>query len=102
MSEQVNHPSHYAKSGRKECIVEMEEMYGAGATATFCLMNAYKYLYRAGNKEDNPVMQDKNKAQWYFDYANKLIAKYGILAFNGTRIEETKLYLDIKEMLEEE
>ena len=28
MSEQVNHPSHYSKAGRKECIVEMEEKYG--------------------------------------------------------------------------
>ena len=43
--------------------------------------------------------QDKNKAQWYFDYANKLITKYGILAFNGIRIENTDLHLDIKEML---
>ena len=44
--------------------------------------------------------QDRNKSRWYFDYANKLIAKYGILAINGIRIEDTDLYLDIKEMLE--
>lgn len=100
MSEQVNHPSHYAKVGRKECIVEMEEKYGAEATAIFCLTNAYKYLYRAGDKADNPMEQDRNKAQWYFNHANKLIDKYGILAINGMRIEYTDLYLDIKEMLE--
>lgn len=35
MSEQVNHPSHYSKADRKECIVEMEELYGAEATTMF-------------------------------------------------------------------
>lgn len=100
MSEQVNHPSHYAKAGRKECIVEMEEKYGAEYTVIFCLTNAYKYLYRAGDKADNPMEQDRNKAQWYFDYANKLIAKYGILAINGIRIEDTDLYLDIRDNLD--
>lgn len=100
MAEMVSHPSHYNKDGRKECIVEMEEKYGAEVTAVFCLTNAYKYLYRAGNKADNPMEQDRNKAKFYFDYTNKLIAKYGILAFNGIRIENTDLYLDISEMLE--
>lgn len=100
MSEQVNHPSHYCKAGRKECIVEMEEKYGIPATVGFCLMNAYKYLYRAGDKADNSYEQDRNKAQWYFDYTNKLIAKYGILAFNGIRIEDSDLYLDIKDNLD--
>lgn len=100
MSEQVNHPSHYAKAGRKECIVEMEEKYGAESTAIFSLLSAYKYGYRAGDKADNPMEQDRNKAQWYFNHTSKLIEKYGILAFNGIRIEDTDLYLDIKEMLE--
>lgn len=99
MAEMVSHPSHYNKDGRKECIVEMEEKYGAEVTAVFCLTNAYKYLYRAGDKADNPMEQDRNKAKFYFDYTNKLIAKYGILAFNGIRIENTDLYLDIREML---
>lgn len=99
-SNQVNHPSHYCKAGRKECIVEMEEKYGAEVTAVFCLTNAYKYLYRAGDKFGNPARQDIDKAQWYFDYCNKLMAKYNLLEINGTRIEYTDLYLDIKEMLE--
>lgn len=99
MAEMVVHPQHYNKDGRKECIVEMEEKYGAEVTAVFCLTNAYKYLYRAGDKIDNPMEQDRNKAKFYFDYTNKLIRKYGILAFNGMRIEDTDLYLDIREML---
>lgn len=100
MSEMVSHPSHYQKAGRKECIVEMEEKYGAEATAVFALMSAYKYGYRAGNKEDNPMEQDINKAKFYFEHTNKLIEKYGILAFNGIRIEDTDLYLDIKENID--
>lgn len=67
----------------------------------FCLTNAYKYLYREGLKKDNPLEQDRNKAKWYFDYANKLIDKYGIITFSGIRVEDTDLYLDIKDMLNE-
>ena len=97
--ENVNHPTHYNRPDKKECIVEMEEKYGAEITAVFCLTNADKYLYRAGNKVGNSESQDLSKAKWYFDYTNKLIEKYEILLFNGVRIEDTDLYLDIKEML---
>jgi len=99
MAEQVNHPSHYSKNGRKECIVEMEEYYGVNATIVFCLMNAYKYLYRAGDKADNSYEQDRNKARWYFDYANKLLEKTNK---KDCFKENSDLYLDIKEMLENE
>lgn len=98
MSEQVNHPSHYCKDGRKECIVEMEEKYSAGAVIGFCLLNAYKYLYRAGNKDNNSYEQDVQKAKWYFDYANKMIAKTD-LEYRG--IKEVDLYIDVKNMLNE-
>ena len=99
MSEHVNHPSHYSKAGRKECIVEMEEKYGIPATVGFCLMNAYKYLYRAGDKADNSYEQDRKKAEWYFEYANKLLDKrVSGECFKAFSI----LYEDIKEMLENE
>lgn len=64
----VNHPNHYNKKGRKECIVEMQDLFGRHITAVFCLTNAYKYLYRAGEKEGNSMEQDMLKAKWYFDY----------------------------------
>ena len=99
MAEQVNHPSHYCKAGRKECIVEMEEKYGIPATVGFCLMNAYKYLYRAGDKFGNSALQDESKARWYFDYANKLLEKTDK---KDCFKENSDLYLDIKEMLENE
>lgn len=99
MTEYINHPSHYLKGDRKECIVEMEEKYGAEMTAIFCLTNAYKYLYRAGEKDGNSAMQDNLKARWCFDYANKLIKEYGGLFMNKMPIQDSELYEDIKEML---
>ncbi len=68
----VNHPSHYAQAGRKECIIEMEEEYGTEAVIHFCQCNAYKYRYRAGNKIGNSYRQDIDKAEWYEDYASRL------------------------------
>ena len=53
MSEAVNHPQHYQKEGRKECIKEMEELFGVYQTCIFALLSAYKYIYRAGEKEGN-------------------------------------------------
>lgn len=70
--EQVNHPSHYNKPGQKECIVAMEEEFGAGAVYDFCVCNAFKYRYRAGDKDGNPQEQDLKKAEWYENYANQL------------------------------
>ena len=72
MVEHVNHPSHYCQPGKKECIVEMEEKFGADAVYYFCICNAYKYRYRAGEKDGNPQEQDLKKAEWYENYADKL------------------------------
>ena len=69
--ETVSHPSHYNKPGRKECIDEMRERFGKTAVIHFCLLNAYKYKYRADMK--GKPDEDLQKAQWYTDYANKLI-----------------------------
>ena len=66
----VDHPSHYNLPGKKECIEQMKEDYGDFITAVFCLTNAYKYLYRAGHKNDR--QEDINKATWYFEYQNNL------------------------------
>lgn len=99
MSEQVNHPSHYKKAGRKECIVEMQERFGIPATVVFCLINTYKYLYRAGNKADNSYEQDRNKAQWYFDYANKLLDNE---IYGECYRANNESYLYIKELIENE
>lgn len=55
----VNHPPHYTQhpSG-VECITIIEHMpYNIGA--------AMKYLWRAGQKDGEPMEQDLQKAAWY-------------------------------------
>lgn len=58
----VNHPGHYNIPGRKECIEEMLEKYGREAVLSFCLLNRYKYYYRADRKNGK---EDICKAVWY-------------------------------------
>lgn len=70
----VDHPTHYSKPGRKECIEEMRERFGDVAVYWFCKLNAYKYEYRSGSKDGNSEEQDKAKIDWYDDYAEKLQA----------------------------
>ena len=69
---QVEHPSHYNIPGRKECIVEMQDRFGSYITIIFDLTNAYKYLYRAGLKENNSIEQEIAKARWYYNHAMSL------------------------------
>lgn len=70
--EYVNHPDHYQKEGRKECIVEMQDRFGSYITIIFDLTNSYKYLYRAGLKENNSIEQEIAKARWYYNHAMSL------------------------------
>ncbi|MDY5882877.1 MAG: DUF3310 domain-containing protein [Roseburia sp.] len=68
--EMVNHPSHYCRPGRKECIDEMIDLYGIEATEQWCRMTAYKYHYRMGLKDD--IAQEVGKAEWYERKADEL------------------------------
>lgn len=69
---QVNHPSHYQQAGRRECIEEMRIVFGDEAVMQWAIMTAYKYRYRAGNKDGNSAEQDHAKAEWYLKYAEQL------------------------------
>lgn len=91
----VNHPSHYNLPGKKECIEQMREDYGETITATFCLTNAYKYLYRAGHK--GSAAEDIDKARWYYDYYSKIQDGVvfdkllnNLVIYIETRLEEIK------------
>lgn len=68
--EMVNHPQHYNRPGRKECIDEMIDLYGIEATEQWCRMTAYKYHYRMGLKDD--IAQEVGKAEWYERKADEL------------------------------
>lgn len=59
----VNHPSHY-ETGKFECIDVMVETQGVEAVKGFCIGNAFKYIYRHGNKNG---LEDVKKARWYLD-----------------------------------
>lgn len=63
MSDMVNSPRHYNRENAIECIDEMELVFGSEATAYFCLLNCWKYRYRAGAKDNG--YQDLEKSDWY-------------------------------------
>lgn len=69
----VNHPAHYNR-GNIECIDAMIAAFGKAEVVTFCKINAFKYLWRAENKEN--YKEDMEKAAWYTNKANELIADF--------------------------
>ena len=81
--EDKTNPRHYRQGGQ-ECIDAMRDhlddwfasdLVGTHTTAYatpsdwmhigFCVGNAFKYRWRAGEKEGQPAEQDEAKAQWY-------------------------------------
>lgn len=66
------HQKYYTKEKHKECIEEMRDITDVYTVCDFCLMNMYKYSYRAGLKTKNKEC-DLDKITWYKEYACKLI-----------------------------
>lgn len=62
-TDNVNHPSHY-EPGKVECIEAMIETQGVVAVQSFCVCNAFKYLWRHNNKNQ---LEDIKKAIWYLN-----------------------------------
>lgn len=59
--ERVNHPSHYnSNPSGVECIEVAEHM-------NFNTGNALKYIWRAGFKSKDTVIEDLEKAVWYLN-----------------------------------
>lgn len=67
----INHPSHYNKEGRKECIEEMLDLFGIEEVKSFCKLNVYKYRYRHDLKNGQ---EDLKKAEWYQNKHDELCA----------------------------
>lgn len=67
MNNNVNHPAHY--QGRFECFDEMKALFGVEALKHFCMLNVYKYRYRANAKNGE---EDIKKAEFYMDYLMEL------------------------------
>ena len=70
MSEQVNHPSHYQGNGI-ECIDAMEAAFGKTEVASFCKLNAFKYVWRSLNK--GKCIEDIEKAIWYLNKYKEIL-----------------------------
>lgn len=68
----VNKPEHYANT-KVECIDAMEQIFGKEAVISFACLNAWKYLWRRKDKDNEE--QDIQKAIRYFDIAKELINK---------------------------
>ena len=69
----VNHPDHY-RGDRFECIDVMEEVFGQKAVESFCICNAFKYLYRHKRKGGT---EDLKKARWYLDRVIRAREEHG-------------------------
>ena len=64
----VDHPDHYNQGGI-ECIDAMIAAFGEEAVKNFCLVNAFKYVWRARDKNG---MEDIDKAIWYLNKFKEL------------------------------
>ena len=71
-TDNVNHPSHYNRDGAMECIREMVVVFGYEATINFCKLNAWKYRYRASEKNG---AEDMAKSDWYVKMVEELTAE---------------------------
>lgn len=66
----VEHPEHYNQGGI-ECIDAMISAFGKEAVAHFCIVNAFKYVWRASDKNG---IEDIDKAIWYLNKYKELTA----------------------------
>ena len=66
--DEINHPDRYA-GGKFECIEVMADVFGKDAVKHFCLLNAFKYIWR---QEKKGGVEDIKKAMFYMDYYIKL------------------------------
>ena len=69
MSDNVNHPSHYTDGCGFECFDVMKMVFSTDRVAIFCLINAFKYMWRYKMKNG---LEDLRKAEWYLEKATIL------------------------------
>lgn len=63
----VNNPYHYT-SGKYECIEVMRDTFGDEKLKAWCILNAFKYLFRCYKKNGD---EDLKKANFYLNYIIK-------------------------------
>lgn len=83
LNDKINHPSHYNRENGLECIDEMILLFGIEETLSFCKLNAWKYRYRAADKNG---AEDLAKSDWYINKYKELSEVIAISA------EENEIY----------
>ena len=68
----VDHPIHY-NFGKIECIEALESLATPMEYGGFLRLNAIKYLWRFGQKGNNPI-EDLEKAKWYINRLIKMLS----------------------------
>jgi hypothetical protein len=63
---EIVHPPHYTQ-GSIECVDAMRSFLGLEGFVSGCRMNAVKYIWRAGLKDDRE--KDLRKAIWFLQRA---------------------------------
>ena len=74
-------PSHYQKGGQ-EVIEMMEDIWGPEKLIAHCEMCAFKYRMRVGEKPNQPVERDLEKARWYENKAQELKNRHELKNIN--------------------
>ena len=65
LKDPINHPTHYADSCSLECIEVMSLLFPPEGFVSYCLANAFKYMWRYRHKNG---VEDLKKAEWYLNY----------------------------------
>lgn len=87
--EMVNHPQHY-NAGSMECIDGLIGAFGRKEVATFCKINAMKYIWRLGHKDDEA--QEIGKIKWYLDkYLELTKPPIGLRLDTGEPVYESEI-----------
>ena len=60
-ADMVNKPNHYQLFDGKDCFDVMVEMFGVEAVQTYCVLNAFTYLFRHARKNGT---EDVLKAEY--------------------------------------
>lgn len=91
MEDNVNHPKHYQPKFKSKTI----ECIDIAGWLPFCLGNAFKYVWRAGEKgAKEKAKEDLQKALWYLNKA----PSFGV----RIRIEEEERIEHIFDMLQDD
>ena len=89
MPDNVNHPAHYETNGI-ECIDAMVASQGVDSVMSYCLCNAFKYIWRCQHKGN--CREDIQKAIWYLNKWNELAVKRGFENTTGVDVINATKY----------